>query len=179
MNRVTGALESDEASLAIADTGRIGFGVYARRPFEEGERVLVIEGVERVWRSVDDADALANPNWICIGEHRWIDPTGPARFLNHSCAPNIAFREPREFVAIRDIKPGEELTFDYSLTEDEPLWRMACRCGAHSCRGTVRAIQFLSEAVIERSRPFLTPHFRRARERRQGVPVPATDIIIP
>lgn len=164
-----GVRREEDGFLAIIDTGRIGLGVYTRRPLKAGERVFVIEGAERVWQSVDDNDALANPNWICIGEHRWIDPTGPARFLNHSCEPNLAFREPREFVAIRDIAAGEELTFDYSLTEDEALWRMDCRCGAASCRGVVRAIQFLPADVLRLRWPLLTPHFRRVAEQREGV----------
>jgi len=151
------------------DTGRTGLGVYTLRALLAGARSLVIDGPERVWRSVDDADALANPNWIGIGEHRWIDPTGPARFLNHSCDANLAFREPREFMAIRDIEAGEELTFDYSLTEDEPLWQMACRCGARTCRGTVRAIQFLPTEVAELNWPHVTPHFRGIWDQRASL----------
>lgn len=161
MNHAAGsAPTSEEAFLTIADTGRTGLGVFTLRALWAGERALGIDGPERVWRSVDDADALANPNWIGIGEHRWIDPTGPARFLNHSCDANLAFREPREFVAIRDIEAGEELTFDYSLTEDEPLWQMECRCGSRACRGTVRAIQFLPTEAIERSWSYVASHFK-------------------
>jgi SET domain-containing protein len=44
--------------------------------------------------------------------------------------------------AIRAIKPGEELTYNYGITLDEPhtaklkkLW--ACKCGAKNCTGTM------------------------------------------
>eukprot|EP00475_Leptophrys_vorax_P023510 TRINITY_DN32161_c0_g1_i1.p1 TRINITY_DN32161_c0_g1~~TRINITY_DN32161_c0_g1_i1.p1 ORF type:complete len:540 (+),score=95.78 TRINITY_DN32161_c0_g1_i1:54-1622(+) len=70
-----------------------------------------------------------------------------ARFLNHSCDPNLVAREafihhrnpkfPRiAFFARRDIHPQEELTFDYCyqpLTLPGNLFR--CHCGAKSCKG--------------------------------------------
>ena len=44
--------------------------------------------------------------------------------------------------AIRDIAEGDELTYDYGITLDEPhtarlkkIW--ACRCGAKACTGTM------------------------------------------
>ena len=44
--------------------------------------------------------------------------------------------------ALRDIKPGEELTYNYGIVLDEPhtaklkkLW--ACKCGARNCTGTM------------------------------------------
>ena len=43
---------------------------------------------------------------------------------------------------MRDIKPGEELSYDYSLTIEERLTptlrkNYECRCGARNCRGTM------------------------------------------
>jgi hypothetical protein len=39
-------------------------------------------------------------------------------------------------VAMRDIDPGEELTTDYALFDDDD-GEMECRCGTASCRGTI------------------------------------------
>lgn len=68
-----------------------------------------------------------------------------ARFINHSCAPNCetVIENSRVFIdAIRNIKPGEELGYDYQLTwestdDPEELALYACRCGAKKCRGTM------------------------------------------
>jgi SET domain-containing protein len=61
----------------------------------------------------------------------------PARFINHSCAPNCEarMRDDRIWIsAVRDIRPGEELSFNYGYElqdyEDHP-----CRCGASECLG--------------------------------------------
>ena len=58
------------------------------------------------------------------------------RFINHSCAPNTYIRctpVRAEFYALRDIRPGEELTADYGETQHDG--RLRCRCGAAACRG--------------------------------------------
>ena len=68
---------------------------------------------------------------------------GVARFLNHTCDPNlrqfsvwvdnVSLSLPRiAFFAIRDIAPGEELTFDYKYAEGGR--NLACHCGAKNCR---------------------------------------------
>ncbi len=36
--------------------------------------------------------------------------------------------------ALREIKKGEEITYNYSLTIAPTEWRMRCMCGAQNCR---------------------------------------------
>ena len=64
-----------------------------------------------------------------------------AHLINHSCEPNCASRvfdnEDESHVAIfalRDLQPGEELTYDYRFAGDEKL---PCNCGTARCRGQV------------------------------------------
>jgi len=57
-------------------------------------------------------------------------------FLNHSCSPNVGVRGEITFVAMRDIKAGEELTIDYAMIDDDN-YRMKCSCGARNCRKVV------------------------------------------
>jgi uncharacterized protein len=68
-----------------------------------------------------------------------------ARFLNHSCEPNCApiVERGRVYIeAARDIRTGEELTYEYAFrregsADEEKEERYACRCGARRCRGTL------------------------------------------
>jgi hypothetical protein len=68
------------------------------------------------------------------------------RWMNHSCDPNTiarkVFVETREvslprigFYALRDIRPGEEITFDYAY-DNKKLEQ--CRCGSDNCKGWLR-----------------------------------------
>ena len=79
---------------------------------------------------------------------RYIDASvngNDARFINHSCQPNCETEVADGGIwirAIRNIQPGVELTYDYSLEiERRPSRKRrdeyACRCGATTCRGTM------------------------------------------
>jgi len=76
-----------------------------------------------------DANGFYAPpdlNYISIAWH-----------LNHSCNPNAGFLENYNLVAVRDIKKGEELTWDYSTYESNPNFKMKCLCGSKNCRTTI------------------------------------------
>lgn len=68
-------------------------------------------------------------------------------YVNHSCEPSCVLRGERSVVTRRDVKRGEEFTFDYSTNVGWERYRMDCRCGARGCRGTVTDYGSLSEAV--------------------------------
>jgi uncharacterized protein len=57
-------------------------------------------------------------------------------YLNHSCDPNLGIRGEITFVAMRDIRAGEELTHDWAMTDDDD-YSVECNCGATDCRKTL------------------------------------------
>ncbi|WP_210399195.1 SET domain-containing protein [Steroidobacter denitrificans] len=130
-----------------------GRGVYAVAPIRKGTRLLEYLG-ERISHAEADRRYENKPEddghtFLFIASTRTVIDAGrqgnDARFINHSCDPNCetVIENSRVFIdAIRDIRPGEELGYDYQLTwesTDEPaeLALYACRCGARSCRGTM------------------------------------------
>lgn len=154
----------DTNRFFAAPTPWTGLGLFTRVRYERHDVVLILGGAERYWQSSTDQDASLNPNWVGIGKHRWIDPDWPAVYLNHSCQPNLGFRGERELIALRDISPGEELTLDYSITEDELLWQMNCGCRHADCRKVIRSIQFLPREVLNRYLPYVNPYFQQVYE---------------
>jgi SET domain-containing protein len=68
-----------------------------------------------------------------------------ARWINHSCAPNCDIEEEGQRIFIearRDIRLGDELTYDYNLQIGEKHTKAAkrehaCFCRARRCRGTM------------------------------------------
>ena len=82
---------------------------------------------------------LKDPNKV-------IDGHGMAMFINHSCEPNCDTEEIDGrvwIVARRNIKAGEELTYDYNLydgDDDAP-----CYCGARNCRGSMYSEEELAK----------------------------------
>ena len=83
------------------------------------------------------------PAEIQIGDNLFIGPRtaserdGGMMHLNHSCEPNVGIRGEITFVAMRDIRSDEELSFDYAMTDDEPDIDMQCNCGAPDCRRVI------------------------------------------
>ncbi len=132
-----------------------GLGVFATRPIRKGMRVIEYLG-ERITPQEADRryadDQAEHPHVLLfVVDKRTVIDAGvggnDARFINHSCEPNCkAFtQKKRIFIyALKAIAEGEELTYDYNLTRDDPNdldieERYACRCGAMTCRGTMLA----------------------------------------
>jgi len=130
-----------------------GRGVFAARRIPKGARIIEYLG-ERIShreanrryarKPVDD-----NHTFLFVVDRGVVIDAGvagnEARYINHGCDPNCEsiFRNRRVFIrAIRDIRPGEELNYDYGIGRDrddppnvDEIW--ACHCGAESCRGTM------------------------------------------
>ena len=132
-----------------------GRGAFALVPIRKGTRVIEYLG-ERITHAEADAryddDAMENHHtFLMIVNRKWVIDAAvggnEARFINHSCEPNceIVIERGRAFIdAVRDIYPGEELTYDYAYEREEgddahAYTRYQCRCGAPGCRRTILA----------------------------------------
>jgi hypothetical protein len=128
--------------------GPLGRGIHAGRAFRPSERILEFTGPLLTFHQVlamGEAQAYA----IQIGPDRYIDTEPLGRFTNHSCVPNAGVSEDRILVALRPIRPGEEIRFDYSTTMSENHWTMTCRCGEPECRGVIRDFHLLPASLQE------------------------------
>lgn len=131
-----------------------GKGAFATRDIKKGERIIEYLG-ERVSHAVadarydDHADSAHHTFLFNVNRSVVIDAYvdgNDARFINHSCEPNCEseIERGRVFIdAIRDIRKGEELSYDYAYgrdgteTPEEETGLYGCRCGARKCRGTI------------------------------------------
>jgi len=79
--------------------------------------------------------------------------------MNHSCDPNVILDTSRMLAfAVRDIEPGNELTFFYPSTEWEMSAPFICLCGSLSCIHVVAGARFLPLSTLERH--YLNRHIR-------------------
>jgi hypothetical protein len=73
--------------------------------------------------------------------------------VNHSCSPNAFFdTTAMQFLALKDIEKGEELTFFYPSTEWEMAQAFLCRCGSEECLHSIQGAAFLPDEVLQRYR---------------------------
>ena len=132
-----------------------GLGGFAAAPIPAGALVLQYLG-----EKIDKGESLrrceaGNSAIFYLDEGHDLDGNvawNPARFINHSCAPNCDARRIDGqiwLVARRDIGAGEEITFDYGY-DLESFREHPCHCGAGSCIGYILAEEF--HGVVARSR---------------------------
>jgi SET domain-containing protein len=130
-----------------------GRGAFATRRIPEGTRIIEYTGerisqTEADRRYDDDAMERHHTFLFLVEDDVIVDAArggNAARFINHSCDPNCeaVIEDGRVFIdALRDIAPGEELTYDYAYQREgryRKEWERlyACTCGAPNCRGTI------------------------------------------
>jgi uncharacterized protein len=132
-----------------------GRGVFAIRDIRKGKTLIEYTGERITWEEAErryPIDPIPYHTFLFeIGDgSECLDGANhstPAKWFNHSCKPNCEAEEDddeRVFVkARRDIKAGEELTYDYNLTCEEKMKkserqrRYPCWCGVKKCRLTM------------------------------------------
>ena len=149
------AAGSDSRRIQTRRSGVHGKGVFALQDLAEGETLIEYLGEVISWKEAlrrHPHDPL-DPNhtfYFHIDEAHVIDAKhggNSSRWINHSCKPNCEADETdgRVFIkALRSIKAGAELFYDYGLIIDAKhtkklLAEYPCWCGAKSCRGTLLA----------------------------------------
>ena len=137
----------------VGRSGIEGKGVFARRTIPRGTRIFEYVGERRTVTSVllDADDPTTRTYRFRLNDQIIVDATidgNDARFVNHGCEPNCAayiFDDRIYIYADRDIRRGEELTYDYRLgmmfgrVDRRAREAFLCTCGAPTCRGTMLA----------------------------------------
>ncbi|HLC86359.1 MAG TPA: SET domain-containing protein-lysine N-methyltransferase [Candidatus Nanoarchaeia archaeon] len=136
--------------LYIARSKNVGRGVFAGENIRKGEKILKFKG--RIVKYAYDSNFKLGPRWLGIGKNTWIiiNKNNPGDMINHSCNPNAGLKNKIFLIAIKNIKNGEEVTFDYSTSEEDPYWKMNCKCHAKNCRNIIRDFNHLPNKLKQR-----------------------------
>lgn len=145
----------DNPKVTVRRTRRYGRGVFATSPLRKGEVIAAFDG-----RFYDDdfdewTEDLLNHTIQC-GRALWRDSRGCARYINHSCDPNCGIRGKYKVVAMRDIAKGEQITWDYEMTEKSDWWRMRCKCGSPLCRKRIGDYRRMPRSIRRKYRGFIS-----------------------
>ena len=81
-------------------------------------------------------------------------------YSNHSCDPNLGVRGEIIFVAMRDIRAGEELTHDWAMTDDDD-YSIECKCGAPNCRKVLTGKDWQRPELQERYAGYFSAYLAR------------------
>lgn len=145
----------DHRLAVVRRTRKFGRAVFAKGRIRRGEVVAVFDGplLDNDFDGWND-DLLSHA--IQLGPALWRDSIGIARYINHSCEPNCGIKRFCEIVAMRTIEPGEQITWDYEMTEKSWWFRMKCKCGTASCRGVIGSYSRMPRSVRARYRGYIS-----------------------
>jgi SET domain-containing protein len=136
--------------LIVKETAK-GKGVFASRNYTKGEFIIRFNGKtysKEEYKTLVDFD---NNHFLQIAQEIFIGPSGELDdLINHSCQPNCGVVYTQKEIclcAIKDIKKGEEICFDYSTTMAENYWEMECCCGSPDCRRIIQDFQCLPQKL--------------------------------
>src|SRR5262249_45076685 len=88
-------------------------------------------------------------------------PIGEGNYVNHSCNPNASRSGQIGLVAMRDIKVGEEVCFDYPMCDTMPYDEFECTCGEPNCRKYVTGNDWQKPELQKRYAGYFSPHVQR------------------
>jgi hypothetical protein len=150
-----------------------GRGLFATRAIRTGEIVAVKGG------HVLDARALAKvrraiaQSYIQIDDAFYLGARRSAEvrrnkiWINHSCRPNVGIRGQCVFVAMRAVRAGEELTYDWAMEENSPALTR-CTCGSPDCRRILTGEDWRRPALQRKYRGYFSSYLAEKMSRRPG-----------
>jgi hypothetical protein len=162
-----------------------GRGVYARGAIRRGDLLVVFAGSALQERDIAALGAEERRLLLQVEEDVYLlsQVEGWADWVNHCCEPNAGLRGQVTLVAMRDIEAGEEICYDYAMSDGSGYDAFDCLCGAAACRGRVGGDDWMIEALWERYRgyfsPYLSARIERLRASRAAAAAARTQEILP
>jgi hypothetical protein len=108
-------------------------GVFAIQPIKKGELIAIFGGAV----------------------------IGQGDYFNHSCDANAGLVGQITLYALRDIRVGEQVCFDYAMSDCSPYDEFDCQCGAHNCRRQITGNDWQIKELQDRYAGYFAPHIQR------------------
>jgi len=121
-----------------------GKGTFATEKITFGEYITTLTG-EPVHSDPD----ISGDDPLQVDDALFLILNHPSKTINHACNPNAGLRNKSDLYALREIKIGEEITYDYSTTSGtNDKWTMQCGCHSETCRKTIGNVLSIPDAVL-------------------------------
>ena len=140
-------------------------GIFAVKPLKKAEVIAVWGGfiitqkefntlARKDFRKIDDYATKVSDGFYLVSSKK--GRLEDDDFFNHSCNPNAGIKGHILTVAMRDIRPGEEITYDYCMTDADYNYSFKCNCGARNCRKVVTTRDWHNPGLQRRYKGFFS-----------------------
>lgn len=147
---------------SVADKG--GHGLFACQPLDKDETLAVWGGIVVPDENLGAFSDYARTHGLQVDDALYLLPLtedDPADYFNHSCNPNAGLLGQITLVAMRPIAVGEEICFDYAMSDSNPYDEFECECGSPQCRKEIRADDWKRLDLQDRYRGFFSPYLQK------------------
>jgi hypothetical protein len=139
-------IESNDLAQVWQDKQTGEYSLHANQSFRPNQVITLFKA----------GAILSKPTYLTVqtgtSTHITLSPTF-LQYANHSCAPNTFFDTALfEFIALKKIEPGDELTFFYPSTEWNMQQPFSCHCQQKGCLGSINGAAHLPPSVLGRYR---------------------------
>tara|TARA_B100002019_G_C21108168_1_gene517014 strand:+ start:65 stop:544 length:480 start_codon:yes stop_codon:yes gene_type:complete len=127
-------------------SGINNWGLFSGKSYGKGDRIIEYKGKKYTHKQVEEDERFDNSKAIylfTLNKKTVLDgdiKSNIAKFINHSCNPNCEvdiIKGKIWILAARDIKKGEELSYDYAFSFDKDFKQFPCKCGSKNCCGYI------------------------------------------
>lgn len=144
-----------------AESGR---GLFAIEPIQPGEVIAAWGGRINPTSEFETLPESIRKLSLQIEENFFLVPQGgadAADFINHSCDPNAGMSGQILVVAMRLIAAGEEICYDYAMSDGSPYDEFECCCGTPGCRRNVTGRDWERADLWARYEGYFSPYLAR------------------
>ena len=145
-----------------------GCGVFANSVIAKDELVSVWGGRIVHKNELDPSMPRFTQRVLQVDEDLYLltaDEKEPNDCFNHSCDPNLGFFGQIGLVALREIRSGEELMFDYAMSDGGPYDEFECCCGSESCRKKITGNDWKLPELWNKYKGYFSPYLTRRIEK--------------
>ena len=155
---------SSTCESRVKDDGQNG--IFSLQSIKKGELIAVFGGVIYDWDGLSALPDGLRSLSLQVEDELFLVPetVGEGDYVNHSCNPNAGLSGQICLVAMRAIKTGEEIRFDYAMCDSLPYDEFDCGCGAKNCRGRITGDDWKLSELQERYAGYFSPYLQRRIE---------------
>lgn len=142
--------------------GKGGRGVFAISPIDKDELIAIWGGEVITGEQIAELPVKKRRLILQVEDNRFLlsSKEGPADWVNHSCDPNSGLSGQIVLVAMRKISIGEEICFDYAMSDSSAFDEFTCGCGTEKCRGVFTRNDWQLPDLWERYENYFSPYLQ-------------------
>lgn len=140
-----------------------GRGVFAKAAIEKDELIVIWGGEVISGEQVAVLPSRKRRLILQVEDNHFLLTTkeGQADWINHSCDPNAGLSGQIVLVAMRRINSGEEICFDYAMSDSSAYDEFECRCGSDNCRGNFSTNDWKIPELWKKYDGYFSPYLQR------------------